>query len=61
MARSPPASPLRLSPPLSAARTDVGQTLSPDSPQDLADLEAAAESYGYGYHSQQPTRASWPT
>ncbi|MEU0221632.1 hypothetical protein ABZ281_44395 [Streptomyces sp. NPDC006265] len=41
---------------LTAARTDVDQTLSPDVPQDLADLEAAAESYGYGYHGQQPTR-----
>ncbi|MDX3587622.1 hypothetical protein [Streptomyces europaeiscabiei] len=41
---------------LTAARTDVDQTLSPDMPQDLADLEAAAESYGYGYHGQQPTR-----
>ncbi|MEU0476372.1 hypothetical protein [Streptomyces olivaceus] len=41
---------------LSAARTDVDQTLSPDTPQELADLEAAAESYGYGYHGQQPTR-----
>ncbi|MEW2400310.1 hypothetical protein [Streptomyces sp. NPDC046862] len=41
---------------LTAARTDVDQTLSPDAPQDLADLEAAAESYGYGYHGQQPTR-----
>lgn len=43
-------------PALAAARTDVDQTLSPDVPQDLADLEAAAESYGYGYHGQQPTR-----
>jgi hypothetical protein len=41
---------------LTAARTDVDQTLSPDTPQDLADLEAAAESYGYGYHGQAPTR-----
>ncbi|MFC9686454.1 hypothetical protein, partial [Streptomyces sp. NPDC056948] len=42
---------------LTAARTDVDQTLSPDAPpQDLADLEAAAESYGYGYHGQAPTR-----
>ncbi|MFF0001480.1 hypothetical protein [Streptomyces avermitilis] len=41
---------------LTAARTDVDQTLSPDVPQDLPDLEAAAESYGYGYHGQQPTR-----
>ncbi|MER6471558.1 hypothetical protein [Streptomyces collinus] len=44
---------------LTAARTDVDQTLSPGSPgspEDLADLEAAAESYGYGYHGQQPTR-----
>jgi hypothetical protein len=41
---------------LTAARTDVDQTLSPDAPEDLADLEAAAESYGYGYHGQQPTR-----
>ncbi|WP_328983098.1 hypothetical protein OG258_53525 [Streptomyces mirabilis] len=41
---------------LTAARTDVDQTLSPDTPQDLADLEAAAESYGYGYHGQQPTK-----
>ncbi|MGW3360940.1 hypothetical protein ACWDFL_37080 [Streptomyces bungoensis] len=41
---------------LTAARTDVDQTLSPDIPQDLADLEAAAESYGYGYHGQQPAR-----
>lgn len=41
---------------LAAARTDVDQTLSPDMPQDLADLEAAAESYGYGYHGQAPTR-----
>ncbi|MEU4490186.1 hypothetical protein AB0H94_35845 [Streptomyces purpurascens] len=41
---------------LTAARTDVDQTLSPDAPHDLADLEAAAESYGYGYHGQQPTR-----
>ncbi|MFD0009122.1 hypothetical protein ACFVJ4_43205 [Streptomyces sp. NPDC127178] len=41
---------------LTAARTDVDQTLSPDVPQDLADLEAAAESYGYGYHGQAPTR-----
>ncbi|MFF4518902.1 hypothetical protein [Streptomyces mirabilis] len=41
---------------LTAARTDVDQTLSPDAPQDLADLEAAAESYGYGYHGQQPAR-----
>ncbi|MER5924963.1 hypothetical protein [Streptomyces mirabilis] len=41
---------------LTAARTDVDQTLSPNVPQDLADLEAAAESYGYGYHGQTPTR-----
>ncbi|MCT9011595.1 hypothetical protein [Streptomyces rhizosphaerihabitans] len=41
---------------LTAARTDVDQTLSPSAPQDLADLEAAAESYGYGYHGQRPTR-----
>ena len=41
---------------LTAARTDVDQTLSPGAPEDLADLEAAAESYGYGYHGQQPTR-----
>jgi hypothetical protein len=41
---------------LTAARTDVDQTLSPDAPEDLADLEAAAESYGYGYHGQAPTR-----
>ncbi|MEY9484238.1 hypothetical protein RKD26_000032 [Streptomyces calvus] len=41
---------------LTAARTDVDQTLSSDMPQDLADLEAAAESYGYGYHGQAPTR-----
>ncbi|KUM90260.1 hypothetical protein AQI88_38830 [Streptomyces cellostaticus] len=41
---------------LTAARTDVDQTLSPNVPQDLADLEAAAESYGYGYHGQAPTR-----
>ncbi|MGW0917111.1 hypothetical protein ACWD1Z_36220, partial [Streptomyces sp. NPDC002784] len=41
---------------LTAARTDVDQTLSPDPPHNLADLEAAAESYGYGYHGQAPTR-----
>ena len=41
---------------LTAARTDVDQTLSPNGPEDLADLEAAAESYGYGYHGQQPVR-----
>ncbi|CAL9675840.1 hypothetical protein SUDANB105_07876 [Streptomyces sp. enrichment culture] len=41
---------------LTAARTDVDQALSSDTPQDLADLEAAAESYEYGYHGQQPTR-----
>ncbi|QIY76376.1 hypothetical protein HEP84_53605 [Streptomyces sp. RLB1-33] len=41
---------------LTAARTDVDQIPSPDAPQDLADLEAAAESYGYGYHGQQPTK-----
>ncbi|MEU9471310.1 hypothetical protein AB0D78_32740 [Streptomyces avermitilis] len=41
---------------LTAARTDVDQTLYPDVPQDLSDLEAAAESYGYGYHGQAPTR-----
>ncbi|MER7967628.1 hypothetical protein ABTX35_01180 [Streptomyces sp. NPDC096080] len=41
---------------LTAARTDVDQTLSPSVPQDLADLEAAAETYGYGYHGQAPTR-----
>ncbi|MEV7004316.1 hypothetical protein AB0N62_42835 [Streptomyces sp. NPDC093982] len=41
---------------LTAARADVDQTLSPDTPQDLADLEAAAESYEYGYHGQAPTR-----
>ncbi|MEU9289151.1 hypothetical protein AB0D57_31885 [Streptomyces sp. NPDC048275] len=41
---------------LTAARTDVDQTLSPGALEDLADLEAAAESYGYGYHGQQPTR-----
>ncbi|MFJ5228159.1 hypothetical protein [Streptomyces sp. NPDC088400] len=41
---------------LTAARTDVDQTLSPGVPQDLPDLESAAESYGYGYHGQQPTR-----
>jgi hypothetical protein len=41
---------------LTAARTDVDQTLSADPPQDLADLEGAAESYGYGYHGQQPSR-----
>ncbi|MFD4956273.1 hypothetical protein [Streptomyces sp. NPDC058451] len=40
---------------LTAARTDVDQTLFPGTPQDLADLEAAAESYGYGYHGQAPT------
>ncbi|MER7178550.1 hypothetical protein ABT404_03510 [Streptomyces hyaluromycini] len=41
---------------LTAARTDVDQTLSLGAPQDLTDLEAAAESYGYGYHGQAPTR-----
>ncbi|MFJ8941096.1 hypothetical protein ACIRL0_36180 [Streptomyces sp. NPDC102365] len=41
---------------LTAARTDVDQALSPGALEDLADLEAAAESYGYGYHGQQPTR-----
>ncbi|MFD8005370.1 hypothetical protein [Streptomyces mirabilis] len=41
---------------LTAALADVDQTVSPDTPQDLADLEAAAESYGYGYHGQAPTR-----
>lgn len=41
---------------LTAARTDVDQTLFPGALEDLADLEAAAESYGYGYHGQQPTR-----
>ncbi|MET8585551.1 hypothetical protein ABZX39_32450 [Streptomyces collinus] len=41
---------------LAAARTDVDHALSPGTPQDLADLEAATESYGYGYHGQQPTR-----
>ncbi|MGW5498936.1 hypothetical protein [Streptomyces olivaceoviridis] len=41
---------------LTAARTGIDQTLSPGAPQDLADLEAAAESYGYGYHGQAPTR-----
>lgn len=41
---------------LTAARTDVEQTLSPGALEDLADLEAAAESYGYGYHGQQPIR-----
>lgn len=41
---------------LTAARTDIDQTLSPGVPQDLADLEAASESYGYGYHGQAPTR-----
>ncbi|MGC9479208.1 hypothetical protein CJI59_30900 [Streptomyces sp. Alain-F2R5] len=41
---------------LTAARTDVDQSLSPGVPRDLADLEAASESYGYGYHGQQPTR-----
>ncbi|MFB7852696.1 hypothetical protein ACFC34_37565 [Streptomyces sp. NPDC056053] len=41
---------------LTAARTDLDQTLSPGASQDLADLEAAAESYGYGYHGQAPAR-----
>ena len=45
---------------LTAARTDVDQILSPDMPQDLADLETAAESRGYGYHGQQPTRVEAP-
>lgn len=31
---------------LIAARTDVDHSLSPDPPQELPDLEAAAESYG---------------
>ncbi|GGT84181.1 hypothetical protein GCM10010256_50280 [Streptomyces coeruleorubidus] len=47
MARSPPPSP----PP-----GPTSTRLSPHTPQDLDDLKAAAESYGYGYHGQQPTR-----
>jgi hypothetical protein len=41
---------------LTAARAHVDQPLSPDAPQDLADLEAATESDGYGHHGQAPTR-----
>ncbi|MEU3620035.1 hypothetical protein ABZ725_48305 [Streptomyces sp. NPDC006872] len=43
-----------LTAPALAALTAADQIISPDVPQDLADLEAAAESYGYGYHGQQP-------
>jgi hypothetical protein len=55
VARSPPTSAPALAA-LTAARTDVDQPLSPDAPQDLAGLEAAAKSYGYGYHGRQHTR-----
>ncbi|MFE5098038.1 hypothetical protein ACFRCI_49465 [Streptomyces sp. NPDC056638] len=40
---------------LSDTRTSFDQTLAAH-PADLSDLEAAAESYGYGYHGQSPAR-----
>ncbi|MBD0844227.1 helix-turn-helix transcriptional regulator [Streptomyces sp. TRM68416] len=42
---------------LTDTRRSVDMALIADSaPADLSDLEAAAETYGYGYHGQPPTR-----
>jgi hypothetical protein len=40
---------------LTDTRTSFDRTLTA-APADLSDLEAAAESYGYGYYGQAPTR-----
>ncbi|MFF1725315.1 hypothetical protein [Streptomyces sviceus] len=56
MARSPLASPLRRSPP-SPPPGPTSTRPSPPAPwRTSPTCEAAAESYGYGYHGQQPTR-----
>ncbi|MFI6346002.1 hypothetical protein [Streptomyces sp. NPDC050560] len=41
---------------LTTARQTVDQSLAADAPADLADLEAATETYGYGYHGRPPLR-----
>ncbi|MFI2764865.1 hypothetical protein ACH5A3_39550 [Streptomyces echinatus] len=42
---------------LTDTRRSVDLALAADTtPADLSDLEAAAETYGYGYHGQSPTR-----
>lgn len=42
---------------LTDTRQSVDLSLAADTaPADLSDLEAAAETYGYGYHGQPPTR-----
>ncbi|MGA4867184.1 helix-turn-helix domain-containing protein [Streptomyces lavendulocolor] len=42
---------------LSTTRQSLDSALAADTPPaDLSDLEAAAETYGYGYHGQAPTR-----
>jgi hypothetical protein len=42
---------------LTDARRSLDSALAADTaPADLSDLEAAAETYGYGYHGQEPTR-----
>ncbi|MEU4969113.1 hypothetical protein [Streptomyces smyrnaeus] len=41
---------------LATTRQSLDQALAAEVPADLGDLEAAAESYGYGYHGQPPTR-----
>ncbi|MGW7197659.1 hypothetical protein [Streptomyces chryseus] len=50
-----------LTTPALTALTDTRQSLdlalaTGTAPADLSDLEAAAETYGYGYHGQPPTR-----
>ncbi|OEJ29958.1 hypothetical protein AS594_35960 [Streptomyces agglomeratus] len=50
-----------LTTPALTALTDTRQSLdlalaTDTAPADLSDLEAAAETYGYGYHGQPPTR-----
>ncbi|WP_406515607.1 hypothetical protein OH809_25105 [Streptomyces sp. NBC_00873] len=41
---------------LTTARQSLDQALVADPLADLSDLEAATETYGYGYHGQPPTR-----
>lgn len=41
---------------LNTTRQSFDEALAASTPADLSDLEAAAESYGYGYHGQAPAR-----
>ncbi|MCQ8194632.1 helix-turn-helix domain-containing protein [Streptomyces rugosispiralis] len=41
---------------LTSTRQSLDQALAAETPADLSDLEAAAETYGYGYGGQPPTR-----